>query len=481
MQLTTAWTQITTVTGSGAIIQRHSLNKVLVAYAAVTPTTESVFVLRTYEPKTFIDAQAGEFIWAKALNDTAEITVEEIESGSGLLNRVIVSVVDDFPAELDSSVQYFIDGSVDMGTRSLEVPAGGLHLAGYDLELSRLTSTEDNYTLFTSPVGGSGDLVSADLTMTTSGANSQVYNLVDSDGFHAIELTRVNYTDCSSLGTIGSYRQGLESGSGRFGGSPSLTLEGTWSGGFRISTSIARNLGAGMTEPLFKAGTAFIMNSRFLSDINCDLPVSAALLDFSAANFPNPSTLQLKGCEVTRVGAYNTDDSLLTPNVSHTDLCSSWKGNNGLSNTYEGGRLVVTASAVTSIASVSTWYTLNAATWGASRLAHFSNPSAGQLLQLGNSPIEYRAVVNFVVESAQNVVIGVRLRKWDNSASTFIDFPEVRRQVNNLVGERDVAVFNYIFPISLDVGDYCYFQVRNNSGSSDATLELDSDWFIEER
>lgn len=401
--------------------------------------------------------------------------------GKQLAKQVNVSSVGDFPAILDSSVQYFIDGNVDMGTRSLEVPAGGLHLAGYDLELSFLSSTADNYTLFTSPVGGSGDILGADFAMSISGTNSQVYNIVDSNGFHAIEFSRINYTNCTSLGTIDSYRQGLESGSGRFGGSPSLTLKGTWVGGFKITTSIVRGLDAGMTEPLFKAGTGFTMSSRFFTDINCDLPALAALVDFTASNFVNPSTLQFKGCELTRNGVYNVDDTNLTPNINESDLCSSWGDNNGLSNTFEGGRLVVDVEAATSIASGSTWYTLNAATWGSSRLAHFSNPANGELLQLGNSPREYRIVVNFVIDSGANNVIGIRLRKWDASASAFVDLPEIRRQVNNLSGSRDVAVFNYILTVALDVGDYCYFQVRNNNGTTNATLELDSDWFIEER
>ena len=403
------------------------------------------------------------------------------QGGQSLVKRVDISSVDDFPTTLESDVQYFIDGNIDMGTRSLEVPAGGIHLAGYDLELSFLSSTEDNYTLFTSPVGGSGNILGADFAMSVSGTNSQVYNVVDSTGFHVVEFARINYTDCTSLGTIDSYRQGLESGSGRFGGSPSLTLKGTWVGGFRITTSLVRGLDAGMTQPLFKAGAGFTMNSRFITDINCDLPASAPLIDFSPSNFTNPSTLQFKGCEITRSGAYNADDSNLTPNVSVNDLCSSWSTNNGLSNTFEGGRLVVDAEAATSIASGSTWYTLNAGTWGSNRLAHFSNPANGELLQLGNSPREYRVVVNFVIDSGANNVIGIRLRKWDASASAFIDLPEIRRQVNNLSGSRDVAVFNYILTIALDVGDYCYFQVRNNNGNANATLELDSDWFIEER
>ena len=31
------------------------------------------------------------------------------------------------------------------------------------------------------------------------------------------------------------------------------------------------------------------------------------------------------------------------------------------------------------------------------------------------------------------------------------------------------------------MNDYVYFQVRNNSGNQNLTLELNSDWFLEER
>ena len=55
---------------------------------------------------------------------------------------------------------------------------------------------------------------------------------------NAFEFTRVNYINCTSLGDIYDYRQGLESGTGRFGGSPSLTLHGVWVGGYRITTSV---------------------------------------------------------------------------------------------------------------------------------------------------------------------------------------------------------------------------------------------------
>tara|TARA_R110002167_G_scaffold54889_3_gene156372 strand:- start:2458 stop:6339 length:3882 start_codon:yes stop_codon:yes gene_type:complete len=402
------------------------------------------------------------------------------------LNNRIVVTQDNYLTTIcgviDSEKEYFLDGIININNNSVTIPSTGISIKGYSFDLSGLISSYDSYTMFVSenPSIGSGNVLGSDYLITTSGAGSKVYELYDSTGFNAFEFSRVNYIDCTSLGDLHSYRQGLETGTGRFGGSPTLTLHGTWIGGYRITTSIVRGLSSLMTAALFAEGVGFSMQNRFLTDINVDLSVRAELLDFTPSNFPNPSTLQLQGCNVTRNGNVDADDSSLTPNVSNSDLCSSWSRNIGLPNTFEGGRLNVNSESATVISSGSTWYTLNA-NWVSNRLEHFDTPASGQLRHLGNSPREYRCVVNFIIESTRNNVIGIRLRKWDDSAGVFIDFPEVRRQVNNLSGSRDVAVFNFIFNTNLNQNDYVYFQVRNNNGNNNATLELDSDWFLEER
>ena len=121
------------------------------------------------------------------------------------------------------------------------------------------------------------------------------------------------------------------------------------------------------------------------------------------------------------------------------------------------------------------------AIWTASALEHFDSPAAGQLRHLGNSPREYKCTINFVIESQANNDLGIRLRKFDDSAGSFVNFTERRRDVNSFVGGRDVAIFNFSFNVNLDQNDYVYFQVRNNSGNQNLTLELDSDWLLEER
>ena len=409
----------------------------------------------------------------------------ELYASSGLTGRIICNQSNKdttLGGVIDSTKQYFLDGAIDMGTTQITVPTTGISLLGLSFDISGLYSSEDNYTMFISEsiAIGSGNLLGADYYVSVTGTNSKVYEIYDATGFNAFEFQRINYNDCTSLGDIYDYRQGLESGTGRFGGSPSLTLHGLWVGGYRITTSIVRSMSDVTTEPLFKAGTLFEMNSRFLTDINCDLGDLQPFCDFAPADFPNESTIQFKGVIMTRGGIANSNDTNITPNLSASDLSCDWDNNIGMNNTFIGGRAFVNSENLTNIVSGSTWYTLNAV-WGSNNLQHFDSPSGGQLRHLGNDPREFKITVNFIIESTANNDVGIRLRRWDNSASSFVEFNERARQINSFVGGRDSGFYNFSFNTIMDKDDYVYFQVRNNTGNANVTLENGSDWVIEER
>ncbi|MEH6451284.1 MAG: hypothetical protein V7765_21665 [Oleispira sp.] len=400
-------------------------------------------------------------------------------AGLEFSNQVTVKTASDLAGTLDSTKEYFIDGVIDMGSQSIEVPSGGLNFSGYNFNVSKLISSEPNYTMFTSPAGGSGDLVAQDYAIEVTGTDSKVYEINDATGLNALELARINYNNCTSLGVISGYRQGLESGTGRFGGTPELTLAGTWLGGYFIESSIARGLTDGAYS-LYKAGAGFSMASRFRSNQNLDLNTSVAFVDFAPANFPNPNTLQLDSCIITRNGVFSATDSTITPNISKDDVQSSFRGNTGLLNTYVGGKLKVTSTVVTSINAGSTYYTLNA-NWLAQDMTHYDSPSAGQLRHLGVNPIEFRVQADFTVECTPNDVLAVRIRVWRDATSSFLEFQPQLRQVHSFIGGRDVAFFTIFTSIRLDQNDYIYFQIANNTGANDATLEVDSFYLIEER
>lgn len=410
-----------------------------------------------------------------------DILSATVNSGSGgLVNRITVEQASDLAGDLDSTKEYFIDGVVDMGSQQIEVPAGGLNISGYNFDVSKLTSSADNYTMFKSPIGGSGNVIGKDYAVEVTGVNSKVYDITSASGFDAFEFARINYNNCTSLGEISSYRQGLEVGTGRFGGKPELTLTGTWVGGFFVDTSIVRNIETG-TYSLFKAGAGFTMESRFRNNMNVDLPAGVSLIDFSASNFVNPSTLQMQGAIVTRGGVFNAQDPLISPNVNQTELVCSWKNNNGMPNTFEGGSIGVALESDTVITTQNTFVELVGGSWISADLQHFDVESNGRLRHLGNTPREFKVAASLAIDGTQNNVLTVQVAKWDNSESTLVSLLEQVRPINNLVGNRDVAFFNINTNLELDVNDYVALRVANNTSTSNVTLEADSYYIVEER
>lgn len=422
---------------------------------------------------SLIEAETADgFLVLKVIDNNTVIRVFDTQVEG--LQRKYVRSPEDFDNPIDSTVEYFIDGIVDFTGSgiSLEVPATGIYLKGYNFDLSKLICSDNNYKLFTSPVGGSGNFLGADYALEVTGTNSQVYDLTSATGFEAFEFARINYNGCSSLGEINNYRQGFETGTGRFGGTPSLTLSGTWLGGYFIDASIVRGLTDG-AYALYSAGAGFTMNSRFRTNQNVDLPASASFIDFSSANFPNPSTVQITQAIITRNGVQDASDPNISPNLTAKELSSSWRDNNGLENTYPGGRLAITTEVTTTINTVGV-FELLAGTWTADLLEHFDQPSNGQLRHLGKNPIEYEVITGFVIDGNPNYEVEIRLMHFDDSTSTASPIKTQVRQINSLVGGRDVAFFNDFAVVELDQNDYLYYEIANNTDTSNVTAEIDS-------
>ena len=382
---------------------------------------------------------------------------------------------------IDSTKQYLLDGVIDMGSTQITVPTTGITILGLSFDISGLISSEDNYTMFVSEsiAIGSGNMLGTDYYVSVTGAGSKVYEVYDATGFNAFEFTRVNYINCTSLGDIYDYRQGLEDGTGRFGGSPSLTLHGLWRGGYRITTSIVRSLSGLMTAPLFKAGTLFQMNSRFLTDINCDLPTLAAFCDFQTVNFPNPSTIQLKGAIFSRDGGFNANDTNIFPNLSESDLPCDWDNNIGIPNTFVGAAMVNTAEVETTISTQNLAVDLNG-TFTASDLQHFDSPANGRLRHVGINPREYTVNFDFILDGQQNAEYELFLIKIDSFANVSVEFRQIR-VINNLQGGRDVAYYNGQTSVVLNQNDLVFWQVANITGTQNCILEADSSWSVKER
>lgn len=375
-----------------------------------------------------------------------------------------------FPLNPRSDVLYFIDGIVDFGSKPINVPTGGIYLAGHGNEISGITSSIDNYSLFTGATGG--NIFFRSMFISIAGLNSKVFDVTSATGNEAIEFYEVNFNDCTSLGEITNYRQMLEFNTGRFGGTPELTLSGNING-YRITTSIVRGLNAGFAGSLFKAGTALSFSNRFLTDMNCDLPAGANVSDFSPSNFQAPSLVQISGGVFSRNGVISTGDNQLFTNLDPDDLVCVWKNNEGLRNTFEGGRITVSSETVTAISTVGTFYDI-AGVWTADRLQHFSSPLNGRLQNDGTNPTEYKMFASLVLNGTANDSLKVRVVRWDDESQVFVSIRDQIATVNSLSGPRDVAIVTFSWRVEVNQNDYIKLQVSNASGTGDITAETGS-------
>ncbi len=398
-------------------------------------------------------------------SDTEDTNIKYVNSASDL-------------STIDSTVQYVVTRSVDMGSTSIEVPETGLTLVGLGTGISSLYSSEDDFQLFTSPSGGSGYLSTGGLRFTVDGENSQVYDLTSATGDEAFISSGVAYVNCTSRGEINGYAQGVESTVAFIGGTPTLTLSGTWSSGWSLTVSSVRGLDSGMTDPLFKEGTSFLMNSRFYVETNCDLPTSASFCDFTSSNFTSPSLVDVRGCVFTRDGEFVSGDGGYFPNLDPEDLVCSWKDNNGLRNTVEGGYLEITNESTTSISSSDTFVDIEG-TWTVSGLSHFTNDSNGVLTHKGNNPTQYNMTCSLSLDSNSNNVLEVKAIKWSETDQEWQDQFTYEVTVDSLSGQRDVGRINFSRRVLLYKDDMIKLQVANTSGSSNITAEMSSSILIE--
>lgn len=403
-----------------------------------------------------------------------EVTSEGTINDDILDNRVIVNQVNFLTTicgTIDSTKDYFLDGVINIGANTVTVPSTGLTVSGYSFDLSGLISTEAGVTLITSDVGGSGNLLLENIYLTASGVGSKVFDLTDATGFNALEFNKINYIDCSSLGTITSYRQILESGTGRFGGAPSLTLAGNMVGGMRITTTITRNISA-LTGALFAAGAGLVINGRFITDMNVDLGASASLIDFAPSNMANNESLIISSAFVARNGVLDPTDTTVHPNISASDKQSLWSKNSGISNTYKYAQQTITTEATTAVASADTYYPL-AGTWTLGEVSHFDSPANGQIRCLSGNDV-YRVSGNFVLDSDSGDVVGLRIVKSTDGGSNWTEVNHIKREISNLQGGRDVAYFQIDFLVRLADGDIIRLEVENYDSTADITAELDS-------
>lgn len=80
-----------------------------------------------------------------------------------------------------------------------------------------------------------------------------------------------------------------------------------------------------------------------------------------------------------------------------------------------------------------------------------------------------------IIDGNANDVIDIRVTKSTDDGATYpIEINHLRRQINSLVGGRDVAFFPINFISILSKNDRLRLEVENKTAGRNVTMELDS-------
>lgn len=431
-------------------------------FAEVTPASGTLTISDT--------PQTGDWIIVKSL-------VTETSADSLFLQtEIIVQAASQLSGTLRSDVVYVIDGNIDMGTTPINVPEGGLFMRGSDYFVSSLYSTSNSYTMFQVDSGGaySGNVKLAMLSMWASGTSSVLFDLDNDENSGAIEFQSCNIGDfagaTTSIGEIANYRQFRTNDCGLFRVQDGLTFTGTWSGGFRINDTIA--LAQAASSTLFKVGAGLTFGGRCISDINAaSVDPTTITFDFVASNFLLDGGFQL-------TGASFAPNSSISVTTDETEVQAFFRDCVEIRNTRPGYDMEFTTQATTALAAntpakaAGTTTTTNN-TW-------FTQTGNNEVTYDSSLTKDFRAKVDVVIDGGANDQINVIVRRYDDSAASYEDIKTKSRNITNVIGAVDVAIFSFTAIIDdLSQNDRIEIWIENADDGTDADVVLGSEVFVE--
>lgn len=376
---------------------------------------------------------------------------------SSLTSR-IVTTKEELAGDLSSELLYIIDGQIDMGDTSILVPKGGLRLHGHGFGISGLYSTEDNYTMFIDDGVYSGDLFTHDMDLSVTGTSSQLYDLDNDGNSNTFEFNNVNFVNCTSIGSIDSYRQFFASGCGFINPSDGFNFIGPCTGQ-AIIDSIVLGLGSGVT--LFKAGTGFVIGSSLRSNLNAiNIDDNATVFDYSPSNFTTDGSFYLDGFRTN----LNAD---AVPNTPASSVKAQFVNCSGIDNTYPGISWTISTGATTTITTANTLVKL-AGTTTASNDAWFEQTGDNEITYLSSLPRAIKVEGIITLSGGANDQAALQIRKFIFATSTYENIgPRYVATLNGgLLGTRG-ELLTIVALTEINEGDRIEVWVENQTDTTD--------------
>lgn len=211
-------------------------------------------------------------------------------------------------------------------TDTIDLSQGHI-IKGLGADITKIICTEDNATIFYSQ--NATNINVQDITLTASGVDSNVFDVLDSTGFHEFRLVGVNFINCTSIGQIKGYRQWYLPDLGIYSCNDGFLVSGAMSGIYYTQSNITNFSGT-----LFKQGSDLTISNRMFVQANLSFNLGAKFIDFLPSVFLENESLQIDGCIVSLDGVKDDGNAeLLLPNINANDPKSLWGINNGLPST----------------------------------------------------------------------------------------------------------------------------------------------------
>ena len=387
---------------------------------------------------------------------------------SALGNAVYVSHPSQITGVIDSTKIYIIDGIIDVGSSTIDVPEGGMFILGLGFGVSKIKTTAAGTTLFTGSGAYSGDLFTYDVDIEVSGAGSSVFNLDNAGNFSAVECVNTNFTNCQSLGNLSNYRQGLWSNVALLFCVDGLTMTGTWAGGFRATTAII--IGPTFSGTIFKAGAGLVISGRFISDLNAlSIQSGAAFCDFAPANITNDAAFL-----ITNVGVNNASTAF--PNMPVGSTKARFSRCSGAPNTYVGAQWAITTAAATTTVAATPVKLAGVTTYTDEQW--FGNTTDNAFVYGGTEGISVSVQASLALSGTNGHKINTIIRKYDAALASYSDLATSGPQTMD-AGNKVESVAIHGFG-TLALNDRIEIWIENDSAGT-VTAELDGIVSVSER
>lgn len=392
-------------------------------------------------------------------------TLLNIDPKGGFIeNRIIVKEASDL-VDIDPSKLYIIDGRIDMGTQQIFVPSGGFFATGLGFNVSFLTSSEENYTMFVNKVGeNSGDVRIRDMEVSVSGTGSKVFNLDNQGQLSSVEVENSNFGSFSfetpSLGILSNYRQTRMNNTALIRVADGIEYNGTWVGGALITETIL--LAIPDNANLFKEGVGLVFQGSFFSSLNAlSVGTNVTVFDFQESNFTNDRGFALNGARF-KAG------SDPVPNLPINSTKRFFQSCTGVKNTRIGSGWKSTTEVSTNL-STNISAKINGTTIYNNEI-HFNSTTNNAFTYLSTIEDDFFVSGSITIDGGPNDVLVLEVRRWNNSTSDYTIVEDYSRSVTNVVGNDDLAFFTVGTPVTLKELDRVELWIKNTTDGTDVTM-----------